>query len=131
MTDIAQDKQTILVVDDQGDARMLVANLLDNNGYQHEEAGNGQEALGKLQSGLRPDLILLDIIMPEMDGYGFLDAISLDSEIKEIPVVMLTALGQPGDVVKALKLGAADYCTKPIEPNDMLGTIKRVLQRRH
>lgn len=117
----------ILVVEDQETISILITHLLTKAGYQTELASNGQEALGKLKEGLRPTLILLDVIMPIMDGYEFLDAKHEDEELEAIPVIMLTGLGHAQDIMKALKLGAKDYCTKPIDPDDLLATVKRVL----
>lgn len=117
----------ILVVEDQESNAILISHLLKKAGYQTVLATNGQEALGKLKEGLHPVLILLDVIMPVMDGYEFLDAKHDDEELQEIPVIMLTGLGHAQDILKALKLGARDYCTKPINPDDLLATVKRVL----
>ena len=119
--------KTILLVEDQEIIAMLIAHMVKNAGYQHEHAENGQVALGMLRSGLRPDLILLDVVMPEMDGYQFLEELQRDDSLKDTPVVMLTALSDANDVLKAVKRGAMDYCTKPVDPDDLLATISRVM----
>ena len=119
--------KTILVVEDQETISLLIGHLLRKAGYAYECAVNGQEALERLKEGFRPSLILLDVVMPVMDGYEFLDAMHEDAAISDIPVVMLTSLDHAQDVIRALKLGANDYCTKPIEPEDLLATVRRVV----
>ncbi len=123
----AEDLMTVLIVEDQESNAILLGKLVEKAGYQHRYAENGKMALDMLHEGLRPDLILLDIVMPVMNGYEFLDACHSDQDLRTIPVIMLTALDDASDVLKAVKKGATDYCTKPIDPNDLLTTIKRVL----
>jgi len=119
--------KTILLVEDQEVIAMLIGRLVNDAGYQHAHAENGQVALGLLKGGLRPDLILLDVVMPEMDGYEFLEELNRDDSLRATPVVMLTALNNANDVLKAVKRGAMDYCTKPVDPDDLLATINRVM----
>lgn len=128
MSTPAESSKHILVVEDQEIIAMVAGQLLKRAGYQYRHAANGKEALDLLQGGFRPDLILLDVVMPVMDGYQFLDAINADDSLKDIPVIMLTALDNATDVMKAVKRGAVDYCTKPIEPADLLAAVNRLLQ---
>lgn len=112
----------ILLVDDAAFMRMRCAKLLLENGYEVAEAENGQEAISKYQS-YRPDLVLMDITMPVMDG------ISATREIKNLDanakVVMVSALGQQTMVIEAIKAGAKDFVVKPFEPDKILTTVKK------
>lgn len=121
------DGKTVLVVDDQEPVAILINKILSTNGYKCTSAKNGREALDMLHDGLRPDLMLLDIMMPGMDGFELLDKIHEEKVAHETPVVMLTALADATDVMKAMKKGAAAYCVKPIDPDELVKTVNRVL----
>lgn len=120
-------KPIVWVVEDQEEVSLLVETILTSAGYEAKRARNGLEALEMLQSGDRPDLILLDIIMPKMDGFEFLGHFQRNYDAESIPVVMLTALGKGTDVIKSMKRGATDYCVKPIDPDDVIATVQRCL----
>jgi two-component system sensor histidine kinase ChiS len=122
-------KKSILLIEDQKSIAKMVTRLVGDAGYENKHARNGQEALELLQEGYRPDLILLDIIMPVMGGYEFLDEFNKDSAMKGIPVVMMTGRDEATDVVKAVKRGAVDYITKPFEPDYLLARIGNILQQ--
>lgn len=115
---------TLLIVDDAAFMRMRCSKLLSENGYKVIEAENGLEAVNKYRE-CRPDAVLLDITMPEMDGLTAL------KEIKKIDpnarVAMVTALGQQSLVVEALKSGARDFVLKPFQSDRVLGAVKRIL----
>jgi len=115
----------VLVVDDDGDVRALVAELLTRAGYDVTQATNGREAL-KLFFDERPDLVLLDISMPELDGWATLERIR---ELSDVPVVMLSALGAELEKVRALRAGADDYVTKPFGRQELLARVESVLRR--
>jgi len=115
---------TILVVDDEPINLQVVANHLSLQNYAIIQANNGMEALAKIQSGLRPDLILLDIMMPKMSGYEVCKKIREQFPANEMPIVMLTAKNQVSDLVEALSSGANDYLTKPVLKNELLARIK-------
>ena len=119
-----QDK-TILVVDDEPRIIEAVSMNLELEGYQISGAGNGYEALQKLTEEL-PDLIILDVMMPEMDGFETLRKIR---EVSTVPVIMLTVKGEEIDKVKGLDLGADDYVTKPFSPKELVSRVKAVLRR--
>jgi CheY-like chemotaxis protein len=121
-------KKQILVVDDEPDIVRLVEISLKLCNYEVRTAGNGKEALEKLKVE-RPHLILLDIMMPEMSGYEVCQAIRKDPALKNIPVVMLTAKGQKGDVEKGLEAGADDYIIKPFDPYELGEQVSRFLQK--
>jgi len=117
------EKPTILVVDDTPDNLVLMSNLLKND-YKVKVANGGEKALKVAQAETLPDLILLDIMMPEVDGYEVCRQLKLDSRTKDIPVIFLTAKSDVKDETYGLELGAADYITKPISPPIVLARIK-------
>ena len=116
---------SVLVVDDDSDVRTLVCELLARAGYSVSEAPNGREAL-RLLYDERPDLIVLDVSMPELDGWGALERIR---EVSDVPVVMLSALGGELEKVRALRSGADDYVTKPFGRQELLARVESVLRR--
>ncbi|MHB8172411.1 MAG: response regulator [Thermincolia bacterium] len=112
----------ILLVDDAAFMRMRCAKLLTDNGYEVDEASNGQEGVDKYMS-TKPDLVLMDITMPIMDGIQAVEEIKKrDPEAK---VVMCSALGQQTMVMAAIKAGAKDFIIKPYQPEKILEAIKR------
>ncbi|HEY9606736.1 MAG TPA: two-component regulator propeller domain-containing protein [Allocoleopsis sp.] len=115
---------TILVVDDEPINLQVVANHLSLQNYAIVQATNGLEALELIKNGLRPDLILLDIMMPKMSGYEACQKIRQQFPASEMPVVMLTAKNQVSDLVAGLEAGANDYLTKPVLKNELLARIK-------
>ena len=116
---------SVLVVDDDADVRTLVGELLKRAGYQVSEAPDGRAALRALFDE-RPDLVLLDVSMPELDGWGTLERIR---EVSDVPVVMLSALGAELEKVRALRGGADDYVTKPFGRQELLARVESVLRR--
>ncbi|MEO8409234.1 MAG: two-component system response regulator [Propionivibrio sp.] len=120
------DKATILVVDDTPDNLTLMSSLLKDQ-YKVKVANGGEKALRIAQAENPPDLILLDIMMPGMDGYEVLDRLQRSPGTRDIPVIFLTAKAEVEDERKGLELGAADYITKPISPPIMLARIKTQL----
>jgi signal transduction histidine kinase len=119
-------KSTILVVDDTPDNLALMSNLLKED-YQVKVANGGAKALKIATSESPPDLILLDIMMPVMDGYEVCRQLKLNSETMNIPVIFLTAKAEVEDEKKGLELGAVDYITKPISPPIVLARVKNHL----
>jgi len=119
-------RNKILVVEDSSTTRKVIAITLNQNGYEITEAADGLEALSKLNEA-RPDLILLDIILPKMDGYKILSIIKEDPEFKEIPVIMLTSKDGIINKVKGKVAGSAAYLTKPFEPSQLVATIEKHL----
>ncbi|MBE9126667.1 response regulator [Coleofasciculus sp. LEGE 07092] len=115
---------TILVVDDEPINLQVVVNHLSLQNYAIVQATNGIEALAALENGLRPDLILLDIMMPKMSGYQVCRTIRERFPASAMPVVMLTAKNQVSDLVAGLDAGANDYVTKPVLKNELLARIK-------
>ncbi len=115
----------ILVVDDKANVRTLVREYLTEQGFQVVTADNGQNALYNARHE-KPDLILLDIMMPEMDGYEFIRAYRKESET---PIILLTAKLEESDKVIGLELGADDYVTKPFGMRELVARINTVLRR--
>ncbi len=117
--------RTILVVDDKANVRTLVRDYLTEQGFHVSTADNGQNALYAARHE-KPDLILLDIMMPEMDGYEFIRAYRKESET---PIILLTAKLEESDKVIGLELGADDYITKPFGMRELVARINSVLRR--
>lgn len=122
-------QQTLLVVDDTPTNIQVLFDLLNASGYRVAIAKNGESALKRLQGNL-PDLILLDIMMPGIDGFETCRRIKANEQTADIPIIFMTALSDPIDKVKGLKLGAVDYITKPIQHEEVLARIKVHLQLR-
>lgn len=120
-------RPSILVVDDTTDNLTLISALL-NESYKIKVANSGEKALKYLEGDSKPDLILLDIMMPRLSGYDVIRALKSNPKTREIPVIFLTAMSEPEDEKKGLELGAVDYITKPISPPILLARIKTQLQ---
>ena len=119
-------RETVLVVDDEEDILLLCRVNLEFEGYHVATASSGVEGLGLAQE-LHPSLVLLDVMMPTMDGWHVLEALKADTTTNDIPVVMLTARVQGEDQMRGWSGGAADYIMKPFSPVALLETIRNVL----
>jgi DNA-binding response OmpR family regulator len=117
--------QTILVVDDKLNIQTFLKELLTEQGYRVVTASNGREALFAARHE-KPDLILLDIMMPELDGYGFIQTYRKESST---PIILLTAKLEEEDKVIGLELGADDYITKPFGPRELIARTRAALRR--
>ena len=122
-------KKIILIVEDDQDIQQLVGYNLIKSGFQVEYADSGEEALDMIKHQ-HPDLILLDIMLPQMDGIEVCKILHSDNQTAEIPIIMLTAKGEESDIIGGLDLGADDYITKPFSPKILLSRIKAVLRRK-
>ena len=118
---------TILVVDDQLEFRFLLEQVLQRAGYDVMTASDGAEAFQKVLHN-RPDLILLDVMMPVVDGFGVLDTLKADPELSSVPIVMLTARDQARDLARGHRRGADVYLTKPLDRDELLLTVQRLLE---
>jgi two-component system cell cycle response regulator DivK len=116
----------ILVVEDQPDNRRILRDLLGNAGYDLIEAETGEEALAALEAQ-RPDLILMDIQLPVMDGYEATRRIRSNPELKFIPIIAVTSYALGGDEAKALAVGCTAYITKPFSPRALLAKVQEHL----
>jgi two-component system, OmpR family, alkaline phosphatase synthesis response regulator PhoP len=119
--------KTILIVDDETNIARLVEMNLVRAGYEVAKAVDGREGL-EAASNLRPDLILLDVTMPQMDGFEMLRLLKGDAALQHIPVIMVTARAQDADILRGKEGGALHYLTKPINPLEMLSLIERVFK---
>jgi DNA-binding response OmpR family regulator len=120
-------KKKVLVVDDEPSIVRLIQVKLIKEGFEVITAFNGQEALEKARSE-RPDLILLDVMMPKMSGHKVCAELKKDTVLKTIPVIMLTAVGEFEQQLKGLQLGAAEYLTKPFNPKQLVELVKYLLE---
>jgi len=117
----------ILIVEDSPTQAMLLKRLLTNHGYQAFIAKNGKEALVSIRQN-RPDLVISDIVMPEMDGYEMCRTIKNDHSLRDIPVILLTSLSDPEDVIRGLEARAEAYVTKPYNEDTLLTKVKAILE---
>lgn len=122
-------KEKILVVDDEEDIVELVRYNLSREGYQTLSAETGEKAL-RLARTEKPDLIVLDLMLPGMDGLEVTRAMKGDAELRRIPIVMLTAKGEEPDIVAGLELGADDYIVKPFSTRVLVARVRAALRRR-
>lgn len=118
--------QRILIIDDDSAVRSLVADKLDYEGYEVWSASNGRSALQIINQRGLPHLALVDLHMPEMDGFKFCDIVQ---EYSDLPVIFLTAVDDEETIVRGLKYFAEDYVTKPFSPRELAARIARVLRR--
>ena len=121
-------KESILIVDDEEDVLELVRYNLDKNGYQIETATTGEDALAKARAKL-PNLVILDLMLPGIDGLEVCKNIKRDPKTQNIPIIMLTAKGEEADIITGLELGADDYVTKPFSPKVLVARARRILHR--
>ena len=118
----------VLLVEDEEDIREMVHFNLFKERYQVLLASDGQTAVDVATKEL-PELIVLDVMLPKMDGFEVCERLKNDPQTKKIPIIMLTAKGEEEDVIKGLEVGADDYITKPFSPKVLLARIKAVLRR--
>jgi two-component system phosphate regulon response regulator PhoB len=119
----------ILAVEDDQDILELLRYNLAKEGYQVTAVASGEEGLHLARSAA-PDLILLDLMLPGMDGLEVCRRLKLEAQTRQVPIIMLTAKGEEADIVAGLELGADDYVTKPFSPRVLLARVRTVLRRR-
>lgn len=118
----------VLIVEDDNMLSEMYAAKFKAEGFDVETAFDGEEGLIKAKA-IKPDAILLDVIMPKLDGFGTLEALQADKTLSKIPVVMLTNLGQDEDIAKGKKLGASDYFVKANQtPNEIVDKVKKLIK---
>jgi len=122
-------KEHILAVDDEEDILEIIRYNLIKENYYVTCITSGEEALTKAKSE-KPDLILLDLMLPEMDGFEICKLLKNDPETSHISIIMITAKGEEADIVAGLELGADDYITKPFSPKVLIARIRTVLRRK-
>jgi two-component system, cell cycle response regulator DivK len=116
----------ILVVEDQADNRKIIRDMLAGTNYEITEAENGEEALAAIAKQ-RPDLILMDIQLPVMDGYSATRRIKTDPALQSIPIIAVTSYALSGEEKKAREAGCDDYVPKPYSPRQLLAKIRQYL----
>ena len=121
-------KEHILVIEDEEDILALVHYNLSKEGYKVATAISGEEGLKSARAN-PPDLVLLDLMLPGMDGLDVCRALKKDAALAQVPVVMMSAKGEEADVVAGLELGADDYVTKPFSPKILISRVRAVLRR--
>jgi len=119
----------ILVADDEDDVRDLVVYRLSRSGYDVVEARDGEEAL-QLAARTTPDLAVLDVMMPKVDGYEVTRRLRADAATSRIPVILLTSRSQESDVSEGFDVGADDYLKKPFNPDELTARVRALLARR-
>lgn len=125
---MADIKQKVLIVDDDVFLSGIYATKLDLEGFEVDTARDGEEGL-KAAAKSKPDIILLDVLMPKLDGFETLKRLKADPDLKDVPVIMLTNLGQKEDVEKGLQEGAEDYLIKAhFVPSEAVEKIRAVLK---
>jgi two-component system alkaline phosphatase synthesis response regulator PhoP len=122
-------KERILAVEDEMDILDVIRYNLEKEGYPVVTATTGEEAIDKAREE-QPDLILLDLMLPEMDGFDVCKIIKNDPLTASIPILMVTAKGEESDIVTGLELGAEDYITKPFHPRVLIARVRAALRRR-
>jgi len=118
----------ILIVEDEEVISELLQKKLENQGYQVSLARNGEEGLAEMREN-RPDLILMDLVMPKMDGFTVMEEMQKDEALKKIPLIVISNSGQPVDLNRAKKLGARDWLVKAeFDPQELVEKIKNQLK---
>ena len=118
----------ILIVEDDPDLVALVRKWLERDGHQVEHAGDGAAALERLARGAPPNLVLLDVMLPEVDGFAVLQKIRGEPRTKDLPVVMITSFSRDKDAARGRELGANDYVVKPLMERNFLKRIEDFLK---
>ena len=123
------DKKRILIVDDEEDILKVLRFRLEANNYEVLSASDGQEGLNKARSE-KPDLIILDLMLPKIDGYKVCRMLKFDENYKAIPIILFTARAQASDKELGMEMGADAYIPKPFEPAILLGKMKELLEKK-
>ncbi|MCL1492191.1 response regulator [Pseudanabaena galeata UHCC 0370] len=119
---------TVLVVEDSVTQREMIEDLLKGSGLTVKTAGDGVEALEQMQ-GNCPDIVVMDIVMPRMNGYELCRRIKTDPKTERVPVVMCSSKGEEFDRYWGMKQGADAYIAKPFQPQELVGTVKQLLRK--
>jgi len=121
-------REHILIIEDETDIQELIQFNLEKEGYRVTSTLTGEEGISQVKTS-PPDLILLDLMLPGIDGFEVCRRLKSDNETRKIPIVMITAKGEESDIVSGLELGADDYITKPFKPRILIARIRSVLRR--
>lgn len=118
-----------LIIEDDKDASFILADIVRDRGFEPVQSHTGEEGLD-LARKLKPDLVFLDVMLPDLDGYKICEALKLDKETNPIPIIMVTALTADADRVQGFRVGADAYVAKPYTPDDIAGAVERALNQR-
>ncbi|MEM7648383.1 MAG: response regulator [Cyanobacteria bacterium P01_A01_bin.70] len=118
----------VLVVEDSIPQREMITELLRGNGLEVAAATDGVEALAQIQAGEHPDLVVLDIVMPRMNGYEVCRRLKADPITQHVPVILCSSKGEEFDRYWGMKQGADAYIAKPFQPTELIGTVKQLLR---
>lgn len=127
--DDRENRPRVVIADDDPDIRRLVEMTVTNAGCDVTVASDGEEALERVRDS-RPDLVILDVLMPRMDGWEVARALKSDPATREVPVMFLTSRGQEHDVLEGFDSGAVDYMVKPFSPRELQVRVRAVLAKR-
>jgi DNA-binding NarL/FixJ family response regulator len=127
---MSKSAKTILVIEDEPEMLRNIVTILEMEGFKTFRANNGRAGF-ELALRQRPDLVLCDVMMPELDGHGVLEALRGNEDTVGIPFIFLTARGEKSDVRTGMNLGADDYLAKPVDADELLETIRARLERHH
>ena len=119
-------KPRILVVEDEDNIAVALDYLMTREGYDHDRVANGADALSRIRA-THPDLVLLDVMLPEVSGYGICEGIRMDPDLADVKVLMMTARGSAIERRKGLALGADGFISKPFELKDLREEVRRLL----
>ena len=126
---MADKKTKVLIIEDEKMLVDMYASKFNKEGFEVEEALTGKQGIDKAKE-INPDIILLDIIMPEVDGFAVLKELKNNQKTKNTPIIMLTNLGQDEDIEKGKKFGAVDYLVKAnLTPREVVGKVKKILKK--
>lgn len=129
MTDKEEAKIHILIVEDDVFLANIYKTKFDMEGFKVSTSENGEAGLKDIKKK-KPDIVLLDILLPKMDGFAVLEKLKADGEVKDIPVILLTNLGQKDDVQKGLEMGAVDYLIKAhFKPSEVVEKVRKILNK--
>jgi len=124
-----ENRPRVIIADDDPDIRRLVEMTVTNAGCDVTVASDGEEALARVRDSV-PDLVILDVLMPRMDGWEVARALKSDPATREVPVMFLTSRGQEHDVLEGFDSGAVDYMVKPFSPRELQVRVRSVLAKR-
>jgi DNA-binding response OmpR family regulator len=121
-------QRTVLVVEDDAQLAKLIGFYLAREGFGVRQAADGEQAMQEFESAQRPDLVIMDVMMPYRNGYELLGHLRQRPGWSEVPVIMLTGRSREEDVVQGLDLGASDYLIKPFRPTELIARIRKLLR---